>query len=86
MASSLRTGQVVKSARDVYVVAQKLHDQVWSASTTANKQVVLKCAPEIRLQREKAILQQFEGDAPIRLLENQGEQVQITPEVLAHVS
>lgn len=31
MASPLRTGQVVKGMRDVYIVAQKLHDQVWSA-------------------------------------------------------
>ncbi|KAK5711485.1 hypothetical protein LTR17_018360 [Elasticomyces elasticus] len=74
MASSLRIGQVVKGARDVYVVVQKLHDQVWSASTTAHKQVVLKCAPEIRLQREKAILQQFEGDAPIRQLIDYGKE------------
>ena len=31
MASSLRMGQMVKGVKDVYVVAQKLHDQVWSA-------------------------------------------------------
>ena len=31
MASSLRIGQVIKGTRDVYVVAQKLHDQVWRA-------------------------------------------------------
>jgi casein kinase II subunit alpha len=29
---------------------------------------VLKCAPEIRLRREKEILQQFEGDPCIRQL------------------
>ncbi|KAK4889762.1 hypothetical protein LTR27_011474 [Elasticomyces elasticus] len=74
MASSLRIGQVVKGARDVYIVAQKLHGHVWSASTTANKQVVLKCAPEIRLQREKALLQQFEGDAHIRQLIDYGKE------------
>jgi casein kinase II subunit alpha len=87
MALSLRIGQVVKGARDVYVVAQKLHDHVWSARSvhlvihhqcsavpdhtyrnTVHKQVVLKCAPEIRLQCEKGILQQFEGDTCIRQL------------------
>lgn len=31
MASPLRIGQAVKGMRDVYVVAQKLHDQVWRA-------------------------------------------------------
>lgn len=31
MASPLRIGHVVKGMRDVYVVAQKLHDQVWRA-------------------------------------------------------
>ncbi|WPB06585.1 uncharacterized protein RHO25_011242 [Cercospora beticola] len=58
--------QVVKGFRDVYVVAQKLHDQVWSASNTAHRKVVLKCAPEIRLQREREILQQFESNSCIR--------------------
>lgn len=74
MASSLRIGQVVKGVRDVYVVAQKLHDQVWSASTTAHKQVVLKCGPEIRLQREKEILQQFVGDSCIRNFIDHGKE------------
>jgi casein kinase II subunit alpha len=87
LALSLWIGQVVKGARDVYVVAQKLHDHVWSARSvhlvvhhqysevpnhtyrnTAHKKVVLKCAPEIRQQREKEILQQFEGDTCIRQL------------------
>jgi casein kinase II subunit alpha len=93
MVSSLRIGQVVKGAKDVYVVAQKLHDHVWSARSvnlvfhhrypavpnhtyrnTAQKQVVLKCAPEIRLQREREILQQFEGDACIRQLVDQAKE------------
>jgi serine/threonine protein kinase len=42
-------------------------------STTAHKQVILKHAPEIRLKREKEILQQFEGDACIRQLIDHGK-------------
>jgi casein kinase II subunit alpha len=38
------------------------------SSSTAQKQVVLKCAPGVRLQREKEILQQFERDTCIRQL------------------
>ncbi|WPG97786.1 Hypothetical protein R9X50_00056700 [Acrodontium crateriforme] len=74
MASPLRIGQVVKGMRDVYDVAQKLHDQVWRASTPAQKQVVLKCAPETRLQREKDILQEFAGNAFIRQLIDCGKE------------
>lgn len=45
MASSLRIGQVVKGLRDVYVVAQKLHDQVWSArSVPLSTQTSVICA------------------------------------------
>ncbi|RMY45474.1 hypothetical protein D0865_09888 [Hortaea werneckii] len=74
MALPLRTGQMVKGVRDVYVVAQKLHDQVRRASTTAQKQVVLKCAPESRLQREKEILQEVSGDVFIRQLIDCGKE------------
>jgi hypothetical protein len=82
MALFLRIGQAVKGAKDVYGVAQKLHDNVCSTrsvhlsihpqsseftkpkfSSTLHRQVVLKCAPDVRLEREKEILQQFEGDA-----------------------
>ncbi|SMY22060.1 unnamed protein product [Zymoseptoria tritici ST99CH_1A5] len=75
-ASPLRIGQVLKGVKDVYVVAQKLHDQVWSARTTPAQQhqVVLKCAPKVRLQREKAILQQFAGDPYIRQLIDHGKE------------
>jgi casein kinase II subunit alpha len=31
MASPLKVGQVLRGAKDVYVVARKLHDQVWTA-------------------------------------------------------
>jgi casein kinase II subunit alpha len=87
MALFLRIGQAVKGAKDVYGVAQKLHDNVCSTrsvhlsihpqsseftkpkfSSTLHRQVVLKCAPDVRLEREKEILQQFEGDACIRQL------------------
>lgn len=37
-------------------------------SSTSHKNVVLKCASEIRLQREKEVLQQVEGNACIRQL------------------
>jgi beta-phosphoglucomutase-like phosphatase (HAD superfamily) len=37
-------------------------------STIAHRQVILKYAPEVRLQREKEILRRFEGDAYIRQL------------------
>ncbi|SMQ48368.1 unnamed protein product [Zymoseptoria tritici ST99CH_3D7] len=75
-ASPLRIGQVLKGVKDVYVVAQKLHDQVWSARTTPAQQhqVVLKCAPKVRLQREQAILQHFEGDPYIRQLIDHGKE------------
>jgi casein kinase II subunit alpha len=87
MALSPRIGQAVKGAKDVYVVAQKIHNHIWSTrlvhlllqhqssvftkptfSSTAHQKVVIKCAPGIRPQREKEILQQFEGDACIRQL------------------
>lgn len=35
MALPLRIGQVVKGVRDVYVVAQKLHDKVWRARSVS---------------------------------------------------
>jgi casein kinase II subunit alpha len=87
MALYLRIGQAVKGTKDIYLVAQKVHNHIWSArsvhlllqhqssvftkptfSSTAHEQVVIKCAPEIRLQREKGILQQCEGDTFIRQL------------------
>lgn len=43
-------------------------------SNTAQKQVVLKCAPETRLQREKEILQEFAGDGSIRQLIDCGKE------------
>ncbi|EGP89626.1 uncharacterized protein MYCGRDRAFT_37854 [Zymoseptoria tritici IPO323] len=78
-ASPLRIGQVLKGVKDVYVVAQKLHDQVWSARsiqscTASSAAIVLKYAPETRLQREKAILQHFEGDPYIRQLIDHGKE------------
>lgn len=45
-----------------------------ACSTTAHEHVVLKCAPEIRLQREKEILQQFAGDSYIRQLIDCGKE------------
>ncbi|KJX94470.1 hypothetical protein TI39_contig4189g00010 [Zymoseptoria brevis] len=47
-----------------------------SRTTSAHQQhrVVLKCAPKIRLQRETAILQQFEGDPCIRQLIDHGKE------------
>jgi serine/threonine protein kinase len=43
-------------------------------STAAHEKVIVKHAPEIRLQREKDILQQFEGDACIRQLIDHGRE------------
>lgn len=52
----------------------------WSTSTqhtcrtAVHKRVVIKHAPEVRLQREKEILRQFEGDAYIRQLIDHGNE------------
>jgi tRNA A-37 threonylcarbamoyl transferase component Bud32 len=43
-------------------------------STTAHRQIILKYAPEVRLQREKEILRQFEGDVCIRQLIDYGKE------------
>lgn len=45
-----------------------------SSSTPVKKIVVLKCAPENGLQREKAILQQYRGNANIRQLIDHSDQ------------
>lgn len=45
-----------------------------TCSTTAQKQVVLKCAPQSRLQREKEILQEVSGDVFIRQLIDCGKE------------
>ena len=43
-------------------------------STTVNERVVIKHAPEVRLQRTKEILRPFERDAYIRQLIDQGKE------------
>lgn len=54
-----------------------------NSSNTAQKQVVLKCAPDNRLQREKEILQQFKADSCIRNLIDHGEEPPVL--VLEHL-
>ncbi|KAI7711162.1 hypothetical protein KC353_g9181 [Hortaea werneckii] len=68
MASTFRVGQVVKGSKGVYTITRKQYDQIWGASCAAHDHVVLKCASPKRLQREKQVLQRFEGHASIRQL------------------
>ncbi|RMY53113.1 hypothetical protein D0865_05420 [Hortaea werneckii] len=78
MASTFRVGQVVKGSKGVYTITRKQYDQIWGARSVpsiqgmiccaAHDHVVLKCASPKRLQREKQVLQRFEGHASIRQL------------------
>lgn len=45
-----------------------------TSSATARDQVVLKCAPEIRIHREREILQQFEGHSCLRNFIDHGKE------------
>ncbi|OTA24098.1 hypothetical protein BTJ68_11960 [Hortaea werneckii EXF-2000] len=80
MASTIRVGRTVKGSKGIYTITRKLHDHVWVAShltslstkhtrsCAAHDNVVLKCASQKRLQREKRVLQMFKGHACIRQL------------------
>ncbi|KAI6906696.1 hypothetical protein KC318_g5337 [Hortaea werneckii] len=68
MASTFCVGQVVRGRKGLYRITQKLHHQVWGASCAAHDHIVLKCAYPKRVQREKEVLQRFEGHASIRQL------------------
>ncbi|RMY55319.1 hypothetical protein D0863_13344 [Hortaea werneckii] len=73
MASTFRVAQKVKGSKGIYTITRKLHDQVWGASCAAHDHVVLKCASQKRLQREKQVLQKFKGHACIRQLIDHAE-------------
>ncbi|RMX97412.1 hypothetical protein D0867_05009 [Hortaea werneckii] len=77
MASTFCVGQVVRGRKGLYRITQKLHHQVWGASCAAHDHIVLKCAYPKRVQREKEVLQRFEGHANIKpdnILLNYGQE------------
>ncbi|KAF2215435.1 hypothetical protein CERZMDRAFT_36105 [Cercospora zeae-maydis SCOH1-5] len=70
MASSLRIGQVVKGIRDVYVIAQKLHDQVWSARSVAFlPNIKPSRAQNARLRSSCSVKKRFRNKPPFLVLE-----------------
>ncbi|RMZ10520.1 hypothetical protein D0864_01234 [Hortaea werneckii] len=83
MASNLRVGQIVRGGKGIYTITRKLRDQVGTCYTkghltslspkhtrncATHDNVVLKCASQRRLQREKQVSQKFRGHACIRQL------------------
>ncbi|KAL9121403.1 MAG: hypothetical protein Q9187_002042 [Circinaria calcarea] len=68
MTSKLSIGQNLQGKLGTYRISEKLHREVWTAVGIGNKTVIVKTAPQHRLNNEREVLKTFRGKPYIRQL------------------